>query len=80
MQSSAVAVQDQGRDRDAQQSRAEGGAQGAGAAGAQGDHAEAEEALREMRAGITTNIRFNAVVETGVPGFIPRPQQTGASR
>jgi diketogulonate reductase-like aldo/keto reductase len=31
-----------------------------------------EDAMREMRAGITANIRFNAVVETGVPGFIPR--------
>ena len=31
-----------------------------------------EEALREIRDGISTNIRFNAVVETGVPGFIPR--------
>jgi len=39
-----------------------------------------EEALREIRAGITTNIRFNAVVETGVPGFIPRSQQTAVSK
>ena len=31
-----------------------------------------EDAMREMREGITTNVRFNAVVETGVPGFIPR--------
>jgi diketogulonate reductase-like aldo/keto reductase len=31
-----------------------------------------EEAMREIRHGIATNIRFNAVVETGVPGFIPR--------
>ncbi len=31
-----------------------------------------EEAMREIRERITTNIRFNAVVETGVPGFIPR--------
>jgi diketogulonate reductase-like aldo/keto reductase len=31
-----------------------------------------EDALREIRDGITTNIRFNAVVKTGVPGFIPR--------
>jgi diketogulonate reductase-like aldo/keto reductase len=31
-----------------------------------------EDALREIREGIATNIRFNAVVETGVPGFIPR--------
>jgi hypothetical protein len=28
--------------------------------------------MREMRDQITTNIRFNTVVETGVPGFIPR--------
>ena len=26
----------------------------------------------EIREGITTNVRFNTVVETGVPGFIPR--------
>jgi len=31
-----------------------------------------EDAMREMRDGITANVRFNAVVETGVPGFIPR--------
>ena len=31
-----------------------------------------EDALREMREGIKTNVRFNTVVETGVPGFIPR--------
>jgi diketogulonate reductase-like aldo/keto reductase len=31
-----------------------------------------EEAMREMRDGIKTNIRFNSVVETGVPGFIPQ--------
>lgn len=31
-----------------------------------------EDAMREMREGIATNIRFNTVVETGVPGFIPR--------
>jgi diketogulonate reductase-like aldo/keto reductase len=31
-----------------------------------------EDAMREIRDGITTNIRFNAVVGTGVPGFIPR--------
>lgn len=36
-----------------------------------------EDAMREMRDGITTNIRFNQVVETGVPGFIPRAQQQG---
>ncbi|MDA9493883.1 aldo/keto reductase [Bradyrhizobium sp. CCBAU 11361] len=31
-----------------------------------------EDAMRQMQDGITTNIRFNSVVETGVPGFIPR--------
>jgi diketogulonate reductase-like aldo/keto reductase len=30
-----------------------------------------EDAMQEIRDRITTNIRFNAVVETGVPGFIP---------
>ena len=31
-----------------------------------------EDAMREIREGVTINIRFNAVVGTGVPGFIPR--------
>ena len=31
-----------------------------------------EDAVREIRVEITTNVRFNTVVETGVPGFIPR--------
>ena len=31
-----------------------------------------DDAMREMREGITTNVRFNSVVGTGVPGFIPR--------
>ncbi len=31
-----------------------------------------EDAMREMRDGITTRVRLNTVVETGVPGFIPR--------
>ncbi len=31
-----------------------------------------EDAMREIREGISTSIRFNTVVETGVPGFIPR--------
>ena len=31
-----------------------------------------DDAIREMRDHITTNVRFNTVVETGVPGFIPR--------
>jgi diketogulonate reductase-like aldo/keto reductase len=30
-----------------------------------------EDAMREIRNRITTSVRFNAVVETGVPGFIP---------
>jgi diketogulonate reductase-like aldo/keto reductase len=30
-----------------------------------------EDAMQEIRDNITTNIRFNAVVHTGVPGFIP---------
>jgi diketogulonate reductase-like aldo/keto reductase len=33
-----------------------------------------EDAMRQMREGIKTNVRFNTVVETGVPGFIPRVQ------
>jgi diketogulonate reductase-like aldo/keto reductase len=31
-----------------------------------------EDAMGEIRHGITMNIRRNPVVETGVPGFIPR--------
>lgn len=31
-----------------------------------------EEAMREINEGIKSRVRFNAVVETGVPGFIPR--------
>jgi diketogulonate reductase-like aldo/keto reductase len=31
-----------------------------------------EDAMREIRGGIATNVRFNTVVRTGVPGFIPR--------
>jgi diketogulonate reductase-like aldo/keto reductase len=31
-----------------------------------------EDALLEMRDGIATSVRFNEVVETGVPGFVPR--------
>ncbi len=30
-----------------------------------------EDAMQEIRDGITTNTRFNPVVDTGVPGFIP---------
>lgn len=31
-----------------------------------------EDAMRDIRERITTTVRFNAVVATGVPGFIPR--------
>jgi diketogulonate reductase-like aldo/keto reductase len=31
-----------------------------------------EDAMRQIRGGIKTSIRFNAVTGTGVPGFIPR--------
>jgi hypothetical protein len=31
-----------------------------------------EDAMREINEGIKLRIRFNPVVETGVPGFIPR--------
>jgi diketogulonate reductase-like aldo/keto reductase len=31
-----------------------------------------EDAVREITEGITSRVRFNAVVKTGVPGFIPR--------
>jgi diketogulonate reductase-like aldo/keto reductase len=31
-----------------------------------------EAAVREISEGIALRVRFNAVVETGVPGFIPR--------
>jgi len=31
-----------------------------------------EDAMREIRECIKTNVRFNTVVRTGVPGFIPR--------
>jgi diketogulonate reductase-like aldo/keto reductase len=31
-----------------------------------------EDAMREIRDRVTTSVRFNAVAETGVPGFIPR--------
>jgi diketogulonate reductase-like aldo/keto reductase len=32
-----------------------------------------EDAMQDIRDRITTNIRFNTVVHSGVPGFIPRP-------
>ncbi|HWT98689.1 MAG TPA: aldo/keto reductase [Terriglobales bacterium] len=38
-----------------------------------------EDALQEIREKITKNIRFNAVVETGVPGFIPQTKQQSPS-
>ena len=34
-----------------------------------------EDAMREISDGITSRVRFNTVVETGVPGFIPRGQR-----
>jgi diketogulonate reductase-like aldo/keto reductase len=34
-----------------------------------------EDAMQEIRDGVTTRVRFNPVTETGVPGFIP--QQAG---
>ncbi len=33
------------------------------------------DAMQEIRDHVTTRIRFNAVVDTGVPGFIPRVKQ-----
>jgi diketogulonate reductase-like aldo/keto reductase len=33
-----------------------------------------EEAVLEISEGVTLRVRFNPVVETGVPGFIPRGQ------
>ena len=33
-----------------------------------------EDAMSDMRNRITTNVRLNTVVHTGVPGFIPRPE------
>jgi diketogulonate reductase-like aldo/keto reductase len=33
-----------------------------------------EEAVREISEGIKLRLRFNAVVETGIPGFIPGGQ------
>jgi hypothetical protein len=31
-----------------------------------------EDVIQELRDGVATRTRFNVVVETGVPGFIPR--------
>ena len=33
-----------------------------------------EDAMQDIRTGITSNIRFNTVVHSGVPGFIPSPK------
>jgi hypothetical protein len=33
-----------------------------------------EDAMQEIRDRIITNVRFNTVVQTGVPGFIPGPR------
>jgi diketogulonate reductase-like aldo/keto reductase len=33
-----------------------------------------EDAIREIRDNVATKVRFNQVVGTGVPGFIPRPK------
>jgi len=35
-----------------------------------------DDAMQEIRDGITTRVRFNPVVHSGVPGFIPRARQT----
>jgi diketogulonate reductase-like aldo/keto reductase len=35
-----------------------------------------EDAMQEIRDGITARVRFNPVTETGVPGFIPREKGT----
>lgn len=39
-----------------------------------------EDALREIRDGIVTTVRFNGVVKTGVPGFIPQTAVASADR
>ena len=36
-----------------------------------------DDAMQEIRDGITTRVRLNAVVDTGVPGFIPRINRAG---
>jgi diketogulonate reductase-like aldo/keto reductase len=36
-----------------------------------------EDAMQEIRDAITTRVRFNTVVDSGVPGFIPRTTQAG---
>src|SRR5580698_2137792 len=39
-----------------------------------------QDAVREISDGIKTQVRFNAVVETGVPGFIPRAPSIGKGK
>jgi diketogulonate reductase-like aldo/keto reductase len=34
-----------------------------------------QDAIREINEGIKTEVRFNAVTETGIPGFIPREKR-----
>jgi diketogulonate reductase-like aldo/keto reductase len=36
-----------------------------------------DDAMQEIRDKVTNRVRFNAVVETGVPGFIPRTERAG---
>jgi diketogulonate reductase-like aldo/keto reductase len=38
-----------------------------------------EDAMRKIRNGTKMNVRFNAVVGTGVPGFIPEPVELNSS-
>jgi diketogulonate reductase-like aldo/keto reductase len=35
-----------------------------------------DDAIHEISEGIKSRVRFNAVVETGIPGFIPREKKT----
>jgi diketogulonate reductase-like aldo/keto reductase len=39
-----------------------------------------ESAMRQIRERITTNVRFNGVVTTGVPGFIPQEARKSLGR
>lgn len=36
-----------------------------------------DDAMQEIRDSVTTRVRFNGVVDTGVPGFIPRTKRAG---
>ncbi|MEI9984168.1 MAG: aldo/keto reductase [Aliidongia sp.] len=36
-----------------------------------------DDAMQEIRDGVTNRVRFNAVVDSGVPGFIPRTNGVG---